>query len=108
MSNPNPNPAEQSSATTNHAVPFAPGLLGAVEGMLKNPAALLQAFVRSERRQLILQFVIIAVATSAFFGLVLGSFSGHEQWWWAPLKVSGGLMLSALLCLPSLYVFGCL
>ena len=96
------------SPTPSYKVPFAPGVLGAIEGLLKNPVSLLQTFINNERRHLVLHFVIIALITSASFGIVLGSFSGHEQWWWAPLKISGGLMLSAALCLPSLYVFGCL
>jgi hypothetical protein len=39
---------------------------------------------------------------------VVGSFSGGVQWWAAPLKIAAGLSLSAILCLPSLYVFSCL
>jgi hypothetical protein len=30
------------------------------------------------------------------------------QWWAAPVKVSAGLLISALICLPSLYIFACL
>ena len=41
-------------------------------------------------------------------GAVVGSFSGHEQWWAAPVKVSLGLLVSVLICLPSLYIFACL
>ena len=94
--------------TRTHKTLFAPGVLGVIEGLLKNPASLLQSFLRNERKTLAMHLIIIALITSASFGLVLGSYSGHEQWWWAPIKISGGLMLSALLCLPSLYVFGCL
>ena len=45
---------------------------------------------------------------AAAYGLVVGSFSGGAQYWAAPLKVSAGLMLSGVICLPSLYVFACL
>ena len=85
-------------------MPFAPGLVGTLEGILKNPASLLQ----SERRSLGLHLFLIVTISMAAFGLVLASFSGHDQWVWAPVKVSAGLLLSGLLCLPSLYVFGCL
>jgi hypothetical protein len=39
------------------------------------------------------------------YGLIIGSFSGAEQWWAAPIKFNGGLLISALICLPSLYIF---
>jgi hypothetical protein len=31
-----------------------------------------------------------------------------EQLWAAPAKIAGGLLLAALICLPSLYIFTCL
>jgi hypothetical protein len=42
------------------------------------------------------------------YGVVVGSFSGGQQLWIAPVKIAGGLLLSSLICLPSLYVFACL
>ncbi len=39
------------------------------------------------------------------YGLVMGSFSGGVQWWAAPAKLVGGTLLSAVICLPSLYIF---
>ena len=30
------------------------------------------------------------------------------QIWAAPVKIGGGLLISALICLPSLYIFACL
>ncbi|HXT40394.1 MAG TPA: hypothetical protein VN887_10255, partial [Candidatus Angelobacter sp.] len=39
---------------------------------------------------------------------VVGTFSGGVQLWAAPAKVAAGLLLSALICLPSLYIFACL
>ncbi|MGB1261143.1 MAG: hypothetical protein ACPG6P_13950 [Akkermansiaceae bacterium] len=44
----------------------------------------------------------------AVFGLVLGMFSAGDQLWAAPVKVIGGVFFSSLICLPSLYIFGCL
>jgi hypothetical protein len=37
-----------------------------------------------------------------------GTFSGGTQLWAAPVKIAVGLMISALICLPSLYIFTCL
>lgn len=106
-------PADQPSDTPapkpeSHAVPFAPGLVGTLEGILKNPSRLFQSFLKSERQALGVHLLLIILVSMAAFGLVLASFAGHDQWLWAPLKVSVGLLLSGLLCLPSLYVFGCL
>ncbi|MEJ6647443.1 MAG: hypothetical protein QNL24_09015, partial [Akkermansiaceae bacterium] len=39
------------------------------------------------------------------FGLTLGSFSFNEQLWAAPLKILMGVIISAVICLPSLYIF---
>lgn len=52
--------------------------------------------------------LLIVIGGSLLYGLVVGSFSGGVQWWSAPLKISVGLVLSMLICLPSLYVFSCL
>jgi hypothetical protein len=40
--------------------------------------------------------------------VVVGTFSGGQQLWIAPVKIAAGLMISALICLPSLYIFTCL
>jgi hypothetical protein len=42
------------------------------------------------------------------YGVVAGTFSGGTQLWAAPVKIAAGLMISALICLPSLYIFTCL
>jgi hypothetical protein len=40
--------------------------------------------------------------------VVVGTFSMGTQLWAAPVKIAGGLVFSAVLCLPSLYIFACL
>ena len=45
---------------------------------------------------------------SLIYGVVAGTFSGGDQLWAAPTKIAVGLMISALICLPSLYIFTCL
>jgi hypothetical protein len=52
--------------------------------------------------------VLIAAGCSLIYGIVVGTFSGGEQLWAAPAKLAVGLLLSALICLPSLYIFSCL
>ena len=53
-------------------------------------------------------FILISVVSLTVFGLVVGTFSWGDQIWAAPLKIVSGLMFSALICLPSLYIFTCI
>jgi hypothetical protein len=52
--------------------------------------------------------LIIFLCCSAIYGLIVGTFSGQEQLWAAPVKITLGLVVSAAICLPSLYIFSCL
>ena len=51
---------------------------------------------------------MISMVSLTIFGLVVGSFSWGNQIWAAPLKIVFGLMFSAAICLPSLYIFACI
>ncbi len=52
--------------------------------------------------------LFVAVFSAAIYGLVVGTFSGGTQLWAAPAKIAGGLLASALICLPSLFIFATL
>jgi hypothetical protein len=52
--------------------------------------------------------LLVAIVCSLIYGVVVGTFSMGPQLWAAPVKIAAGLMLSALICLPSLYIFTCL
>ena len=52
--------------------------------------------------------ILISIVSLTVFGLVVGTFSWGNQIWAAPLKIVSGLMFSALICLPSLYIFTCI
>ena len=52
--------------------------------------------------------MLVAILCAVVYGVVVGTFSGKEQLWIAPAKVAGGMLVSALICLPSLYIFTCL
>lgn len=54
------------------------------------------------------KFAGMAVTSILLFGLVLGCFAKHEQLWAAPAKITAGLIFSALICFPSLYIFATL
>jgi hypothetical protein len=58
--------------------------------------------------RLIVSMILTSVVCSLIYGIVVGTFSGHSQLWIAPVKIAAGLMISAMICLPSLYIFTCL
>jgi hypothetical protein len=84
------------------------GLIPAIECILRQPRRVIFQLRQPGTGNLVLALVIIAVVSAAIYGVVVGTFSGDTQLWAAPVKIAGGLLLSALICLPSLYIFACL
>lgn len=84
------------------------GGLAAIEAVLRQPNRVLFQLRQPRPGRLIMLMLLCAVACSAIYGFVIGTFSGGVQLWAAPVKVAVGLLLSALICLPSLYVFACM
>lgn len=85
-----------------------PHALVAVEALLRQPLRLIYQLRQPGAGRLIAQMLLIALGCGLVYGFVAGTFSGGTQLWAAPLKTAGGLMISAGICLPSLYVFTCL
>lgn len=85
-----------------------PGFVTAIECILRQPRRLMFQLRQPGSGKLIAAMLFVAVACSLIYGVVVGSFSGGTQWWAAPIKISVGLLISALICLPSLYLFACL
>lgn len=86
-----------------------PGLASAMEALLKHPGSAVHEFTEGTRTgPLSRSLLLIVIAGLALFGIAAVDFTHSIQWWAAPLKMIGGLFLSALLCLPSLYIFSCL
>jgi hypothetical protein len=96
---PDPPPEEREPIT---------GPLSAIEAILRQPRRVLYHLRQLGVGRLLAGMLGCVVCGSLVYGLVVGSFSGGVQWWAAPLKVAIGLMLSAGICLPSLYIFACL
>ena len=84
------------------------GLAAAIESILRQPRRVMFQLRQPGGGKLIAAMLFIAVACSLVYGVIVGSFSGGVQWYAAPLKISGGLLVSAIICLPSLYIFACL
>jgi hypothetical protein len=98
-------------------VPFAsspeaqapiPNVVTAIESILRQPRRVINQLRQPKSGRLIVAMVFAAVACAAVYGVVVGTFSGGTQLWAAPLKIAAGLLLAALICLPSLYIFACL
>ncbi|MFH1499759.1 MAG: hypothetical protein ABII82_18260 [Verrucomicrobiota bacterium] len=84
------------------------GIPAILEALLKHPGALIHAFKGPHTGGIIARLLLIILLFGAIYGLVMGSLSGGVQLWAAPVKLTGGLFFSVLLCLPSLYIFLCL
>src|SRR4029077_15370278 len=84
------------------------GVLSAVEAMLRQPRRIMYHLRQPGASRLIAALLIISVICALTYGVVVGRFSRGERLWIAPVKIVIGLLLSALICLPSLYIFSCL
>jgi hypothetical protein len=84
------------------------GIAGAIESILRQPRRVMFQLRQPGAGKLIAAMLFISVVCSLIYGVIVGSFSGHEQWWAAPVKIAGGLLISTVICLPSLYIFACL
>lgn len=75
--------------------------------LLKKPLSVVYEINHGDRSPLPALLAVTLVSLGVF-GLVLGMFSAGDQLWASPVKVIGGVLFSALICLPSLYIFGAL
>ena len=79
-----------------------------IEALLKRPVQLVEALQREGSARMSACLVVFALLALAAYGLLVGSFSGGAQLGIAAAKVSGGAIASALICLPSFFIFACL
>ena len=85
-----------------------PNAVSAIESILRKPRRIMYQLRQPGSGRLIFSMVMVAVCCSLIYGVVVGTFSRGDQLWAAPVKVAAGLLISALICLPSLYIFSCL
>jgi hypothetical protein len=90
------------------AMENAPDLAMTIETLLKSPGRVLYEWQEGRGGLVGRHLAMIATVAFLLFGLILGLFSGGTQLWAAPVKVFAGILISALIALPSLYVFSCL
>jgi hypothetical protein len=84
------------------------GPISTFEAILRQPRRVVFHFRQASAGSVIAALCGIAIVSALVYGLVVGTFSGGTQLWAAPAKVAGGMLVCALICLPSLYIFSCL
>ena len=84
------------------------GPLAAVEAILRQPRRVICQLRQPGAPVLIGRMLAVAILCAVVYGIVVGTFSMGCQLWIAPVKIAAGLVVSATICLPSLYIFGCL
>jgi hypothetical protein len=85
-----------------------PNAVTAVEAILRQPRRVMFQLRQPGSGRLTGGMLFVVLLCSLVYGLVVGSFSMGTQLWAAPAKIAGGLLLSTVICLPSLYIFTCL
>ncbi|MGZ4963831.1 MAG: hypothetical protein ACXWBP_11395 [Limisphaerales bacterium] len=118
VSNPQSAPPLLSGSTPPHSNPPlgenpsdrqpVTGIVSAIEAILRQPRRIHYQLSQGKTAGIISVLLAIAVFCALVYGLIVGTFSGGMQLWAAPVKVAGGLLVSGLICLPSLYIFCCL
>jgi hypothetical protein len=88
-------------------LPENPDMKTLFEALLRRPHALV-ARLAEGNHSATGRFAGMAVVSLLLFGFVLGCFAKHDQLWAAPVKVTAGLLVSGVICFPSLYIFSTL
>jgi hypothetical protein len=102
-----PSAPQQLGDDPSERVPI-PNAIVAIEVILRQPRRMMFQLRQPDAGRLIASMLFVAFICSLIYGVVAGTFSGGTQLWAAPIKIAVGLMISALICLPSLYIFACL
>ena len=85
-----------------------PGFGNAVASLLKSPGSILYELISGARPgRVALSLASITIVCLLAFGSITGTIS-NCPWWWPTVKITGGLLFAALICLPSLYIFSAL
>ncbi len=85
-----------------------PGVFDLVDAILRAPRRVMFQLRQPGVGGLVVRMGVTVLVCSLVYGAVMGTFSGGRQLWIVPVKISGGLLAAALICLPSLYIFTCL
>jgi len=83
-----------------------PQWITALEAVLKHPAQLVYDISKG-RKGWGAYLLATLILGGLFYGFVMGTFSGGTQLWASPVKFAFGLLTSAIITFPSLYIFTC-
>lgn len=100
-------PPPKLDGVANEALPIK-GPADCVEALLREPGRILFQLGQKDGPRLVATLLGIAAVCSLIYGSIVGLFSRGEQIYFAPIKIAVGLLLSGLICLPSLYIFAAL
>ena len=101
--------ADESSPVMPPPMPVAEvSFANTIDTLLKRPLALLNQLQRDQGARVGRHLLVLSIICLGIFGFILGLSSGDRQLWSAPLKIIGGVAVSGLITLPSLYIFSCL
>jgi hypothetical protein len=84
------------------------GFIATAEAIVRHPRRIYFQLLRNTRASVMWWMLIVAILCSIAYGVIVGTFSGGQQFWIAPVKIAGGLVICGLICLPSLFIFSCL
>jgi hypothetical protein len=79
-----------------------------VDALLKQPDRLAAGLTGVDSGYLTRQLTVMGLLGMAAYGVVVGLFPGDEQIAVVPVKLAIGLLASAVICWPSLYILLCL
>ena len=85
-----------------------PNLIVTIESILRQPRRIMYQLRQPGAGKLMASMLFVAIVCSLVYGVVVGTFSKGDQLWAAPVKICIGMLISAIICLPSLYIFTCL
>ncbi|MEM7166747.1 MAG: hypothetical protein AAF581_14870 [Planctomycetota bacterium] len=78
-----------------------------LEALLKSPWVFFE-LSRERRLRVVPMFGLLTFTSLCGYGALMGTFEDPLQCYVPALKVATGMLLTALLCFPSLYIFVCL
>ncbi len=81
---------------------------GVTDALLKRPARLAYEVLQGRASRVRLVLLGISCVGLLACGVVMGCFSGGAQLWAVPIKLVAGVLLSGIICLPSLYILSAL
>src|ERR1700719_3883826 len=70
-----------------------PNVVAAIESILRHPRRMMFQLRQPGAGKLIAAMLLVSIVCSLIYGMVVGTFSGGQQLWIAPIKIAAGLMI---------------